>query len=99
MAFGYGKSVERNSNMKELKYIITDEMGLHARSAGRLVKMASGFACDIRIGTAVKMVNAKGILGVMALALKQNDELTMTFDGPDEDEAYTAIKAFLWEYM
>jgi phosphocarrier protein len=83
----------------EIKYVIADELGLHARPAGHLVKQAGGFNCNIMIGTTEKMVNAKRIMGVMGLALKHGDELTMTFDGPDEQEAAKALTTFLKENL
>lgn len=81
--------------MKELRYQIKDELGLHARPAGQLVKAAVPFGCRIMMGTSRKMVDAKRIMGVMGLALKQGDEMIMTFDGPDEEEASQALEAFL----
>ena len=38
-------------------------------------------------------------MGVMGLAIKKGDVLTMTFDGPDEAEAAAALKAFLKENL
>ena len=83
--------------MQEIKYRIDDEMGLHARPAGLLVKLAAKYKSDIQLGTPAKMVNAKRIIGVMALTLKQGNEMTMTFNGEDETDAVTAVKAFLEE--
>ncbi|MDR1142913.1 MAG: HPr family phosphocarrier protein [Spirochaetaceae bacterium] len=83
--------------MKEIKYLINDELGLHARPAGLLVKLAAKYKSDIQLGTPAKMVNAKRIIGVMALTLKQGQELTMTFSGEDEDLAAAAVEAFLAE--
>jgi phosphocarrier protein len=83
--------------MKELKYVLKDPLGLHARPAGQLVKAAAKFKCDIQIGKAAKMANAKRIIGVMALTLKQDDELVMTFNGEDEEEAAAFCEAFLKE--
>ena len=83
--------------MLEIKYRIDDEMGLHARPAGLLVKLAAKYKSDIQLGTAAKMVNAKRIIGVMALTLKQGNEMSMTFNGEDEEEAAAAVKAFLEE--
>jgi phosphocarrier protein len=83
--------------MTEIKYLINDELGLHARPAGLLVKMAAKYKSDIQLGTPAKMVNAKRIIGVMALTLKQGHEMTMTFNGEDEAEAVSAVKAFLEE--
>ncbi|MDR2182210.1 MAG: HPr family phosphocarrier protein [Treponema sp.] len=83
--------------MIEQKYLINDELGLHARPAGLLVKMAAKFKSDIQLGTPAKMVNAKRIIGVMALTLKQGQEMTMTFSGEDEEAAADEVKAFLRE--
>lgn len=83
--------------MQEIKYKIDDPMGLHARPAGLLVKLAAKYKSDIQLGTPAKMVNAKRIIGVMALTMKQGNELTMTFNGEDEAEAVSAVKAFLEE--
>lgn len=81
--------------MKEFKYVITDELGLHARPAGLLVKEAKKFACAVKIGTDVKTVDAKGIMGVMTLGVKKGAQITITCDGADEDAAAAAIEAFL----
>jgi len=83
--------------MQEIKYRIDDEMGLHARPAGILVKMVAKYKSDIQLGTPARMVNAKRIIGVMSLTLKQGTEMIMTFNGEDEEEAATAVKAFLEE--
>ena len=78
--------------MKEIRYVITDALGMHARPAGLLVKEASKFPCAVTGGTAV---DAKRILGVMKLAAKQGMELTLTFDGPDEEAAAASMADFL----
>jgi len=85
--------------MTEIEYVITDVLGIHARPAGQLVKVASGFKCDVKVGTPKKMVDAKRVMGVMGLALKHGDTLTMTFEGPDEAEASAALSEFLKENM
>ena len=81
--------------MVKLKYVITDELGIHARPAAQLVKQCSAYESSISVGTLAKMVDAKRVMGVMGLALKQGDELTMTFDGPDADAALLDLKEFL----
>jgi phosphocarrier protein len=85
--------------MKEIKYVLTDPLGIHSRPAGRMVQLAGTFKCDIQIGTATKMVNAKRILGVMALTLKCGNEVTVTFSGEDEEEAAVAIENYLKENL
>ncbi|MDR2759398.1 MAG: HPr family phosphocarrier protein [Spirochaetaceae bacterium] len=85
--------------MQEIKYVLKDKLGIHGRPAAQLVKRAAKFKCDVQIGSSVKMVNAKRIIGVMALTLKQGEECTMTFNGEDEEEAAAACKAFLEENL
>lgn len=81
--------------MKKLTYTIKDELGIHARPAGLLVKAVSGYACAVKIATTKKEVDAKRIMGVMSLGVKCGDTITMTFDGADEDAAMEATKKFL----
>lgn len=81
--------------MKTITHTIIDELGLHARPAGQIVKMVAGFAGNVQIGTPEKMADCKRIMGVMGLALKQGDTLTMTFDGDGEEE----LAARVLEYM
>ncbi|MCL2126718.1 MAG: HPr family phosphocarrier protein [Treponema sp.] len=81
--------------MKEIRHILKDPMGLHARPAGQLAKAVVKYKSDIQLGSAAKMVNAKRIVAVMALSLKQGQELVMTFNGPDEEEAAAFCGGFL----
>jgi len=85
--------------MIEVKYIITDELGIHARPAGMLVKRCSVFSSDIKIGTPARMVDAKRIMGVMSLAMKHGEEVTMTFNGADAVQASEDLEAFLKENL
>jgi len=85
--------------MIEIRHIIADELGIHARPAGLLVKRCSAFSCDIQIGTPEKMVDAKRIMGVMGLAAKHGAEILMTFDGNDAKEAAEAMEVFLKEQL
>lgn len=81
--------------MKEFKYVITDELGIHARPAGLLVKEAGKFQADIKIKKGEKEADAKRIFGIMGLAAKKGDEIVLTADGADEADAIVAIEEFL----
>lgn len=85
--------------MREVKYHITDELGLHARPAGRLVKVLSAFGSDVRLSTPNATVDGKRLMGVMGLTAKQGDELTLTFEGGDEEAAAAAAQSFLEENL
>lgn len=85
--------------MKEFRYIITDEQGIHARPAGILVKEAAACECNVTIGKGEKEVDAKRILGVMGLGAKKGEEIVLKCDGAGEEEAIEKLSAFLKENL
>lgn len=85
--------------MKEFKYVITDEMGIHARPAGLLVKAVKGYDCTVKMEKGGRTVDCKGIMGVMSLGVKKGDTVTLTFAGADEDAAFEAISGFMKENL
>lgn len=85
--------------MKEFKYRITDPEGIHARPAGELVKVAKEFASTIQMEKDGKKMDCKKILGIMSLAVKTGQEVTMTFEGEDEEAAFSSISKFMQEHM
>ncbi len=85
--------------MKTITYTITDELGLHARPAGKLVKLATQFAGTALIGGAGKMADCKRIMGVMGLALKQGDTLTLALEGEGEEAAARRLLDFLQDEL
>lgn len=85
--------------MREFKYVITDPEGIHARPAGELVKAAKAFACSIKLTKDGKSGDCKKIFGIMGLGVKKGNEVTLTFEGDDEDAAYEAVSSFLQENL
>lgn len=80
--------------MKTFNYVIKDELGIHARPAGLLVKEAAKFQSAVKIAKDGKEVDAKRVLGVMGLCVKCGQEVTVSVDGADENEAFEALEAF-----
>jgi phosphocarrier protein HPr len=85
--------------MKNFSYVIKDEIGIHARPAGLLVKEAGKFQSAITIKANGKSGDAKRIFGIMGMAVKQNDEVTVEADGADEAEAIAGLKKFFEENL
>lgn len=86
--------------MKEIRYVIKDEMGIHARPAGELVKVASQFSeCQITIKKDTKTADAKRIMGIMGLGVKAGQEIIVTAEGEKEEEAIVAVEKFLQENL
>lgn len=81
--------------MKEFNYTIKDEQGIHARPAGALVKLASGFSSHITIAKGDKTGDLKRIFSVMSLGAKSGEVITIKADGEDEANAVDKIKSFL----
>ena len=40
-------------------------------------------------------MNCKAIFGIMGIGVKKGEEVTITFDGEDEDKACETINAFM----
>lgn len=80
--------------MQQRTLTITNRLGLHARAAARLVKLANQYQSNIRLtradvrpGTA----DAKSIFGVLLLAATQGTAIELSVDGEDEADAMTAL--------
>jgi len=71
--------------------LITNKLGLHARAAAKFVSTASRFECELRVSRGAQTVNGKSIMGVMMLAAAQHSSIILELDGPDEEQAWTAL--------
>ncbi len=85
--------------MKQFEYTITDELGIHARPAGLLVKKAGEFASTVTIDNGQKKADAKKLISLMMLAVKKGQTVKFTLEGPDEDKAAAALEAFMKENL
>lgn len=77
--------------MIERPATIVNQEGLHARPAARIVRLASSFASEIEIVKDGVGVNAKSIMGVMMLAAECGSQITIRADGPDAEQALSAL--------
>lgn len=80
---------EKNIN-REL--IVTNKLGLHARSAASLVKIANRFSCEILIQRDESKISAKSIMGLLTLSASPGTSLQVTARGRDAEEAIEAIE-------
>jgi phosphocarrier protein HPr len=75
----------------EREFDILNRLGLHARAAAQLVRLANGFASEIRIAKDGIEVNGKSIMGVLMLAAPKDAKILIRADGPDAEEAVAAM--------
>ena len=82
--------------MKKFTYLVTNELGIHARPAGQLAKLAKTFP-----GTAVTVtkgettIKASQLMKLMNLGVKKGNEVEVAA----EEEAIAALEAFFKENL
>lgn len=74
---------------------IVNKLGLHARAAAKLSKLAGQFRCEVWMTHNGKRINAKSILGVMMLAAGKGKRVTLETNGENEQEAMTQLLALI----
>ncbi len=77
--------------MPEIRLVIRNPVGLHARPAALFVQTSQRFQSEIRVIRNGVEANAKSILKVLALGVSQNDEVTVRAEGPDAGAALSAL--------
>jgi len=77
--------------VSEVKLVIRNKVGLHARPAVLFVQAAQGFQSDVRVIKDGKEGNAKSFKSVLALAVNQNDEVVVRAEGADANAALAAL--------
>jgi len=80
--------------MIEKTVTIVNKAGMHTRPASMLVKIASKYKSDFYIIKNGFQINGKSIIGVMSLAAEQGSEVTLKFEGDDEQKACAEIVKF-----
>lgn len=71
--------------------MIINKLGLHARAAAKLAKMANRFSCNTQLIAKDKSVDCKSVMALMLLSAAKGTEVRLLCDGSDESEANHAI--------
>ena len=85
--------------MKEFTYVIKEELGLHARPAGLLVKEAKKFQSATTLAAKGKTAAAGKLIAIMSMGVKQSHDVTVQIEGPYEDAAFEALEKFFQENL
>ncbi len=75
----------------EREFDILNRLGLHARAAAQLVRLANQFASEVRLVKDGVEVNGKSIMGVLMLAAPKDTRILVRATGSDADAALVAI--------
>jgi phosphocarrier protein len=81
--------------MIQFDYVITDELGIHARPAGILIREVKNHRSAVTFSHGEKKAEGDKLFAIMKLGIKQGNTLGVTVEGPDEAEAAAAIKQTL----
>ena len=65
----------------EVELTISNALGLHARAAAQLVKVANRYACEVEVECEGQAVNGKSIMGVLMLAAAQGMQVKVRCNG------------------
>lgn len=85
--------------MKQFKYVIQDEVGLHARPAGMLVKEVKASGAKVTISGNDKSADATKLMAVMSMGIKQGMEVEVTVEAENEEEVAAKLEAFFKENL
>jgi phosphocarrier protein len=85
--------------MKSFHYIITDELGIHARPAGMLVKEARKFKSKMSIANGGKKSDLTKLMALMSMGIRNGADVLIEIDGEDEDSAAAYIEQFFKENL
>lgn len=81
--------------MAQAEIEVRNPSGLHARPAAEFVRVASGFAADVRVTNLTRdesrSASAKSVLGVMGLGVARGHTVRIDADGADADAAVSTL--------
>lgn len=77
--------------MVSQKVTVKNPTGLHLRPAGLLCKEAMKFKSLVTFSFDGSISNAKSVLSVLGACVKSGDEIELTCEGEDEEEALRSL--------
>jgi len=77
--------------MARAEVTVVNRLGLHARPSAKVTTAAGRFRAEVWLSRNTRKVNAKSIMGVMMLAAARGSTLVVEAEGPDADQAVSAL--------
>ena len=86
--------------MKTFEYTITDPVGIHARPAGNLVKEIKKLTdVTVTITKGEKSVDARKLMALMGLGVKQGETVTVSVEGAEEESVAADLEKYFKENL
>ena len=77
--------------MLKREVVIRNTLGIHARPAAMLVKIAGKYKSNVTLAKDGIRVNGKSIMDLLMLEADKGSKVEIIIDGKDEDKALDAI--------
>ncbi|MDQ6694753.1 MAG: HPr family phosphocarrier protein [Chloroflexota bacterium] len=77
--------------MAKATITITDPVGIHARPAALVVQTAGRYQSTVRIEHGSKQADARSIIGLLGLGVRQGSPVTVVAEGADAEQALAAV--------
>ncbi len=76
---------------QDQEFVVANRLGIHARVAAQIVKVANQFQSDIWITKSGSTVSGKSILDILTLVCPQGSKVRVSASGVDASEALKAL--------
>lgn len=83
------------ANVAEGEFEIINALGLHARAAAQLVKVANRYKSEVTLECEGQTVNAKSIMGVLMLAAGQGMRVKIRCAGEDGPQCLEELRQLI----
>lgn len=74
-----------SSDTLQKEFIVQNKMGIHARPAAMIVRIANTYAGEVWVEKDDEQVNGKSIMGLMMLAAGKGSKLNIKAEGPAKE--------------
>lgn len=78
---------------KSIELTVSNKMGIHARPAAMIVRVANKYGADVVVEKDEEQVNGKSIMGLMMLAAGNGSRLRFIANGKDAEELLREMTA------
>ena len=75
--------------------VVRCESGLHNKQVTYFVQKANEYKSSVWLENDNRKMNAKSLLGFMSLGIVTGTTVTLSAEGPDEEEAVNALETLL----
>jgi phosphotransferase system HPr (HPr) family protein len=79
----------------EREFVVKNELGLHARPAGRFVSMAGRYRAEVSVARGDEWVSGRSVLSLLSLAAGPGTRLRVRAVGEDAEAAVAALGLLL----